>query len=487
MIDLGAALRGLQSHAGAATATAGPVEHIVRRRRRRRAVRRTAAGATGVVAAAAIVLSGSALLERPDPAPPVDTVAPSPVPSATPEPDPTPTTTPEPEPTVGPAVLPTGDPALPFGMCGSVVGAATSLPLWGGVPLGPGDPLAVEVDQPRVPAGSPLEVSTRLLVGQDFDAPHVVREQGPQLVVTRDGVVVAVGGLFGDATDEPVVQVYMSRAARGHLVLEVCAPVAADPAVTAGRALPAGDYELHALAEVLPVTAPTGSVSDGDPAGELAAGRDDDWELLLADPVPFTVEGDAVDPQPRPDAASPDVVLAAVPAPACGGPAPTPTAPDAPLVLEHSGLPASLPAGEALPEDVRVALRYTGPGRLTLVQEWFAEYWLVRDGVVVGHGAPGPSDDWWSLLELQHAATSGRVAAAWTLDACPEDPEALWPFPALPPGEYQLYPTISPSPAHVTRTDGSRVTGATVDRGDGVLAPATTTVVGQPVTITVTG
>lgn len=266
---------------------------------------------------------------------PSPTTSPTTDPTPTPTVSPTPTPTPTPVPP-GPVVLPGGVSGLAFGVCGSLVAEAPSNPTVGRdtlafaftaaipapAPTAPA-PTAPATDAPaltpsgsaattELPAATPAPTATPTLTPTASDTPtptptptppptllagqpltlttdyrwtlpqHRLRsllpEQGARVAVSKDGVVVATGYL-DDGTGVPRTdqrRVLSNQQLTGTLPLTVCAPDGEPGDVTAGRDLPAGDYEVHAVLDYLgvPFAFPDPLGADpleGQPAGDLAA------------------------------------------------------------------------------------------------------------------------------------------------------------------------------------------------------------------------
>lgn len=253
---------------------------------------------------------------------PSPTVTPTPTPAPTPTPTtPAPTPTPTP-PVTGPIVLPGGVSGLPFGVCGSLVSEAPSNPTVGrdtlpfaftaAIPAPTPAPDAAPADAaptdepaatpagtatatpaagetptptptptppPTVVAGQPLTLTTdyRWTLPQ-HRLRSLLPEQGARIAVSKDGVVVATGYL-DDGTGVPRTdqrRVLSTQQLTGTLPLTVCAPDGEPGTVTAGRDLPAGDYDVHAVLDYLgvPFAFPDPLGADpleGQPAGDLVS------------------------------------------------------------------------------------------------------------------------------------------------------------------------------------------------------------------------
>ncbi|MDT0164011.1 hypothetical protein Q9R32_00395 [Actinotalea sp. AC32] len=467
----GMARRAARAHEASGGLPVPALARRVRRARRRDAVVATTAAAAVVVG---VAVTATALVDRPAPPPPAGTSTPTPEPTPSPTRSPAPTPTPSPT-SDGPAptVLPVGDASLPFGECASVDGSPTAHPLvnqteeW--------RPVEASVESTALIAGDPLRVRSRVqeLTYVEPSDGLLVPAGGPSFVVTRDGVVVAVGSAFEEAGDELLFLDTPSISFDGVLPLAVCAavPGTSDVPATPGRALPAGDYVLHAVVDLVvlpPVDGgwPARGLTDGNAAGDLAGADDGEWFSAVSDPVAFTVSGDALDPLPRPTS---DVEVGAITAtepPWCGQPAPGRTDGDL-FVVETGAPPTAVRAGEEW--DLDVALRYVGPGRVRGVMEGFLAAWVVQDGVVVGASLPWSTDQWWAPMEMGTGASRPTVSRHAPFTGCPAEDGTL--PEALPPGTYTVHPTVTPTVRQVTTR------GTTVEAPDGGVRR---TVVGEP-------
>ncbi|WP_199424634.1 hypothetical protein [Actinotalea solisilvae] len=441
--DLSSALHDLVRSAARAQGSGDALvtPDVVRRARRGRRRHDAVVGAVSAAAVTAVALTGGTLLRDREPAPPAVTTTHAP----------SPTPTPQPTATVAPTVLPAGDPALPEGACGSVLGPP---PEDDGYFALYGAPTTTEV-----PAGAALPVEARAGLG-GYEDLAVVPDDGPTFLVTRDDVVVARGTAFAGATGVLVLSTggpNESRTVVGNLDLAVCAPEG-QAAVTPGRALPAGEYELHATLAV--TTFPTGTEladrNSGDPAEDLVDAPGAAARVLRSAPAAFTVVGEALEPAAR---VRPPVTAALPEPPAfadavCGAPAPARWDAGGTLRLEHPVEPLVVGAGE--PVDLGAHLVYSGPGRLQGVLTHRVDHWVLQDGALVGRGWPGPSDDWWSQATLDHGATLAPelFSQEWTLTSCDEEFGVGDP---LPPGEYVLVPVTELSVDRLVADDGSVV------------------------------
>lgn len=422
--DLRAALGDIAADAGRVTAPLSE-ERVLTRRRRRRAVRRTAASTVAAVLVGGAALGTTTLLDRraDDPLPAVSaTITPRPTPTTS-APAPTPAAT---APSTPGVVLPTGDATLPFGVCGSLSTAAPAAPV--------DDRFAVTFSAATgdVRAGANIAATGSVAVNRQGAAALIaaVPDSGPRVALVRDGVVVGTAQLGADGTPPWRVDAGYQG---GALVVDDWLPLtvcAADghPDVSAGAALPAGDYELVPWAEVVPLGSDEKVLTD-------AAGRarplDD---LVAAAPSRATAVGEAVTltvgdgsttPDPVPGAGGAPATLPTEAPVACGDPTPA-TAPGSPLRLEVTG-PRSL-----TPDTRRSAaarLVYTGPGRVTGSYSglWAA---VVRDGVVVA----APSFPYEGEADVRIASGLG-VDATGVLDEWqPCDPAGT----PLAAGTYQV-------------------------------------------------
>ncbi|MBX9246564.1 hypothetical protein ICW40_17380 [Actinotalea ferrariae] len=350
-------------------------------------------------------------------------------------------------------MLPTGDPALPAGACGSLVGEPS-------VDDGSGLSITAWPVPAEVPAGSALPVGAGMGFGQYGDF-SLASQDGPVYLVTHDGVVVARGTAFASTTGVATLVEGGPGGwtTAGALDLAVCEPVAGDPA-TAGRALPAGSYELHATLQLTRL--PEGTDVDdrwtGDPADDLVGTPGGEPVQLLSEPVAFTVVGEALDPAPR-TRTSPAAPAADRPPPGtemCGSAVPERWDAGGLLVIEHPTDPLAVAVGD--PVDLGARLAYRVPGRVEGLLEHRIDYLVVRDGVVVGRGGPGASDDWWSHATVDHGTVlrPDVFFQEWVIAGCigtdPWDPTN----PPLGPGEYELVPTTTLQLDAVVLDDGTR-------------------------------
>ena len=443
--DLERDLPDLGAYAKAAAPTL-PTGDLVHQLRRRRAVRTGLRTAGAVAVVAAVVAVGVTFTQLRDPVPPAVTPTPSPV------------TTAEPSPTATPVAFPTGDALLPFGVCGSLVGSPTASPV--------DDRFEVitTLESAEVQAGQALRVRASVTPAGSatFAEVGTLPQQGPTYLVVQDDVVVAVTDLYRGERDEPRVfstmygfGVDLTRFIGG-LELSVCSvegqPLPPEP-------LPAGDYELYALA---PIT----TLGDVDPFETLtnppapSAGQ---AGTVLGRPVPFRVTGQA---DGAADPAEPtSVELPVGHEPACGGPAPVPQGAVGFLELTYpaTALWASAEDGSFLD----ATMTYVGPGRVDLSTVGVTG-WLVRDGVVVGTV--------WFQGDFGYQYDMDRGSTAEVGNTLPVSGCDGTSAPPPEPGEYLLYPSLTASIARVTGRDGSSLIPA-----DG----AEVTLIGEPVQFTV--
>lgn len=408
--DLGSALHDIAARAGRAhehsraqTGTLRPAALVGAARRRRR----TRAAVTSVVAGLAVVavaLGADAVGVRFDAAPQPATTG-----TVAPSPSPTPSAPTSPSPSASPSsvAFPVGDPALPFGVCGSVVGSAPPVPVTSSVTVD------TVLRAPQVAAGGPLDVTTiQRAAGELFLT--LTDGRGPRLAVVHDGVVVAVAahGLTGRdaAAGDPVewraptdtlmeldhaswYRDGVARVTTGRVDLTVCAPGEdgtarpADP----GAPLPPGRYEVHPLLEVRPV----GDGEADPPLPEYAEERSLEEMPQIAASQPWTATGTpatftvTADPAPPVTAVTGALTPAPVDDLVCGAPAPTPTDPGSALRLTAQADVPSSTEGGALALDA--AIVWAGEGRLVGWAGIGVQLVLVQDGTVVavpGDGLP---------------------------------------------------------------------------------------------------
>ena len=93
-------------------------------------------------------------------------------------------------------------------------------------------------------------------------------------------------------------------------------------------------------------------------------------------------------------------------------------------------------------------VQYTGPGRLRACGYYAVEYWIVRDGVVVGTTVQ--ANDAFSVVDLGAGAPLLFTDEGRVLTSCVADSELpLTSGDPLPAGEYTVYPRVAP-----VRADG---------------------------------
>ena len=254
--------------------------------------------ATGA-AAAVVIVAGTAFAVLPNltPAPPAET----PTPTVTTSPTPTPTETSTPTPTVTPVVLPVGNPALPYGVCGSLADAAPAYPV--------DDRVVVRV----TPATGTLPSGGFLAAGGVIERPtpvdaylaYAVPDDGPSVAVVQDGVVV------GTASFSPAAGDVMSGRSGydgevtsfdGLLGLTVCDPGDGGP-VDRGTAAAGRDLRAAAVGERRHVRRPPeapAELSQDALTFEQAAALGGAPATAVGEPTTVTVTGEAETQQPLP-------------------------------------------------------------------------------------------------------------------------------------------------------------------------------------------
>lgn len=429
---------------------------VVRRAQRGRRVHDTVVGGLSALALATVAVTGAAIADR-EPAPPAETTTPTQEPTPTPEPTPSSTPTSTPTPTQEPLALPVADPTAAPGVCGSVPTVTESAPLAPGIDLTEDAPSAAT-------AGAPLEVAARIWEGDGLEHALLVEAPGTRFVVTAGGVVVATA----EPSRQDEALLYFSHLeTRGWLDLVVCDDGA--DTTTPGRPLPAGEYELWAVATVglVPDAEIDGDMWDGMRAG-AAADRATARTVLVSDPKPLTISGTATTAEPAPDA--PDTSVDALtgtteewPTPACGEPLPAADA-NGLLTLEVD----TTPLVQAAEDTVNLVpyLRWTGPGTGLIYQDNAVAYAVLRDGVVVGGGGP-PGDDWAGPMVMQHgtALPPSGMFPEWQVGLCEagdSDLSGVGLAPGgfgtpLPPGEYEVVAYTVASIHRVTTSSGETV------------------------------
>ncbi len=449
-LDTLAARASAEHHARTERGRGLPLDQIISRARHHRRTHTTTTAAAGVLAATLLAIGTTTLTHH------QSTPAPATTHSTAPTPTPTPDAIVSPAPTVGPAVLPAADPSLPFGACGSVVGAATT-------PAAVPDTLRIGMiaGATEVTAGSQLGVTAWFEVDDpDRFGVTVVPTAGPRFLVVKDGVVVAtddishgtVTGLEGFNTwygDDPVHA--------GGIDLVVCRTEGTTTDATTRTPLPAGGYELWAVAPAtgLGPEAPSLQQYGDEPitAGSVA-GLGGTSTTAMAGPVPFSVTGTASQPQPHPAADTSGTDPADL-GPATGGcgddvAVPTPTADRASVVrIESSDAPVTVGQGDPLP--LTPTIVYGGPGVLSLETTWDVDYWAVRDGVVVGTTWGFAAREGLEQVRLGNDARMDVSSMAPLLDCAGSGNTPL------APGEYELYLSFEMAFQHMTLDDGTTV------------------------------
>lgn len=407
-----------------------PVARITARARTRRRTR--AAVAIGGAAAAVVIVAGTAFAFLPDRTSPAPPATPSPsVTRTTPAPSPTPT------PTVAPAVLPVGDPARPFGACGSLVTSA------------PTDPVDTRVVARVAPDAGSMTSGGHLAVGGEVErSPELgsslvlaVPDGGPRVAVVRDGVVVGTTGFYAasyDAMSGRSGNQGETAWFRGALDLTVCDPADGGTA-TPGRPLPAGTYELRPWATVvtfdgeLPQGLAQGTLTLAQAAALDGAAR----ATAVGDPVTVTVTGEAEEQLAAPGTDVPLDATTTAERPVCDGPAPAAPVRTAMLDLQVTPQATTFAAGSPL--RASGAVQYTGPGRLRAFGYYAIEYWIVRDGLVVGTTVQ--ANDAFSVVDLGAGAPLAFSQDERVLTSCISGVEQpLSDGNPLPAGVYQVYP-----------------------------------------------
>lgn len=423
-----------------------PVEQIVTRVRHRRRTR--AALVSGGAAAGIVLLAGAAFAVLPDrtPEPPAHPVSP--------------TTTPTP--TTAQVVMPTGDPGLPFGVCGSLVSSPTSLPLTDAAQT------SVVVPVPAIGAGEPLGVQAEVGLSFVRDVSLISPATGPRLVVSRDGVVVAVGNVYDGEDVGLDHQDFGGESApvtyAGWLELSVCDP--GDGGTSSGRALPGGSYEVRPWAEVSTIDVATPDLGSTQTLEDLDASADAHHAAVVGDPVAFEVVGSAQTPSPRPSSDAPLAALSSAnPEVACGAPMPADLGGSPQLRLTATPASSTVAVGE--PVQLAGTLVYSGPGHALAGVRDSLDLIVVRDGIAV---AADPYTDYFSPpVDLSHAAGLVVDGAASLGQGCDGRP--------LPPGTYQVYPRIAVTGVEL-RSAGGELRGTSGEHGT---QPA---VIGTPFVLT---
>ncbi|WP_421734842.1 hypothetical protein [Cellulomonas sp.] len=405
-----------------------PVARITARARTRRRTR--AAVAIGGAAAVVVIVAGTAFAFLPDRT--------SPAPPATPSPSVTRTTpAPSPTPTVAPVVLPVGDPALPFGACGSLATSPAADPVDDRVVARVAPDAGSMLSGGHLAVGGEVERSTELGAALVLAVP----DGGPRVAVVRDGVVVGTTGFYPAADDAMAGRSGNQGETawfRGALDLTVCDPADGGPA-TPGRPLPAGTYELRPWATVvtfdgdLPQELAQGTLTLAQTAALDGAAR----ATALGEPATVTVTGEADEQLAAPGSDVPLDATTTADRPACDGPAPAAPVRTAMLDLQVTPQATTFAAGSPLRASGTV--QYTGPGRLRAYGYYAIEYWIVRDGIVVGTTVQ--ANDAFSVVDLGAGAPLAFPEAERVLTSCISGVEQpLSDGNALPAGVYQVYP-----------------------------------------------
>jgi hypothetical protein len=403
-----------------------PVARITARARTRRRTR--AAVAIGAAAAAVVIVAGTAFALLPDrtsPAPPAITPSPS-VTRTTPAPSPTST-----------VVLPVGNATLPFGVCGSLVSSA------------PADPVDTRVVASVAPDAGSMASGGHLALGGEFErSPELgsslvlaVPDGGPRVAVVRDGVVVGTTGFYPgtyDAMSGRSGNQGETAWFRGALDLTVCDPADGGTA-TPGHPLPAGTYELRPWATVvtfgrdLPQQLAQGTLPLAQAAALDGAAR----ATALGEPVTVAVTGQADEQLPAPGSDVPLDATTTADRPACDGPAPA--APVRTAMLDLQVTPEATTFAAGSPLRAAGTVQYTGPGRLRAFGYYAIEYWIVRDGIVVGTTVQ--ADDAFSVVDLGAGAPLVFSDQERVLTSCLSGvAQPLSDGNPLPAGVYQVYP-----------------------------------------------
>lgn len=460
-------VQGVATEEDARTRAGGglPVDAMTARARRGR-VRHTALVAAVTACAVLGVAAGGVAVaswERADPAPAAPPTGPTPSPT-TPAPSATPTAT---APT---SALPAGDPSLPFGTCGSVVGAPAVAPTAAGLGLG----LSAT---PSVLGGAPVEVRTTWQIASG-DVGAVAPATGPTVLLARDGVVVATAPTYPSAsTVDTVALVYDDgeHASTPTFVSHVTPTVCDAPGASAGEPLPAGDYEAIAVAGVwttgrdalLTLVAGDGVYTAADVAEHVPL----EEGSVVSAAVPVRVEAQEADAAALPQAPAgppsldgvgvaddlttyPDGCDAVVTPDPAGG------------VLAVTGPQGTVTAGTG----VEVSTTYGGSGRISLGRGSLLR--LTRDGAVVA-----ATEVAYGLEDIDFGSTVGTVVPTASWRTCADGLVTAYDVP-LEPGSYTAYPVVLASPYGLVGPDGTEI----VPRGSEV---TTRQVVGEPFTLVV--
>ncbi|WP_217615172.1 hypothetical protein [Cellulomonas sp. GbtcB1] len=416
----------------------------------------TACAVLGVAAGGVAVASW----DRPESAPaapPTRTSAPSPTPTSSPSP------------TTSSVVLPSGDPALPFGTCGSLVGAPTAAPA--------GEGLALELAAtPSVLGGAPVDVRTTL-AATSGDVGAVAPQTGPTVLFSRDGVVVATALTYpAGTTVDAVAFVYddPDHPSRSTFVSHVTPTVCDAPGASVGEPLPAGDYAVIAVAGTWTTgrDALRGVAGDGVwTAADIASSVPLEERSVMSAAVPVRVEVQDADPATLPQAPTGPPSLDGVGVADDLNPYPdscdTVVTPDpAGGLLAVTGPRGTVTAGT----EVEVATTYGGSGRISLGRGSLLR--LVRDGAVVAATAVG-----YDLEDVDFGSTVTTAVPTASWGTCAGGTTTAYGV-ALEPGTYTAYPVVLASPYGLVGPDGTEI----VPRGSEV---TTRQLVGEPFTLVV--
>lgn len=414
-----------------------PVAAMTARARRNR-LRRTALVSGAVTAVLVGVAAAGAAVTSWDRAEPLP--AGSPTTAATTPPTATPSAA---------AVLPTGDTTLPFGACGSVVGAATEPAT---------DPTAgyVVTAPSAVLGGEAVAVSARLAppatATQGF-----VRASGPTTVLTHDGVVVAVAPTSVQVSDEPSWFTFANPLVLEHLVTStthVVPTVCDDGSGTgqAGRELPAGIYQVVVLGEVwFGTTDPDfDGLAPDETVAEFTARADVTQVTAVSDPVDLTISEQRADSPAEVPTGTPQLT-AGQPDESLGLCLPTEPVTGTDFTVSWPGDSLTITAGQARVVDLTTT--YEGPGRAGFTTT-LARLELFQDGVRTGFMYSPDA----RALDGDHGSTSTLSLWFNGMTTCGDDGEAT---SAIPPGTYDVRPSVLIGLDRLTASDGTPVLGGT--------------------------
>jgi hypothetical protein len=422
--------------------SADDVASGARRHRRRRA---TVTAVAGLVVLGGAAMAGATGFGRPAATPPA---APPPRPVVTSAPP----TSPSPVATSAagrPSVaLPTGDPELPFGVCGSTVGAATEAPATADLTY------ELAASPTSLLTGQPAEMRARLSSASSLAA--FTADTGPTIVLAHDGVVVAVASTYPPGTDLTTVSWVDPQADHptgtefvSHLTPTVCDA----PGASAGAPLPAGEYQAFAVGEawVVDRDAAFAMLSDGLRTIQDVRESVDVTRVGVVGPaVDVRIDSTAVEPAAvlRPPAAPPVLGGRNVRDELDHYPSvcePTVDAGDAGGLLAIAGPSGTVSEGA----DVLVTVTYRGSGRIAL-SGGGAFLRLVQDGVVVAASrasAVGTVD-----LDFGSAVTSPASTTTWT--RCSDGVQVDG---TLETGTYTAYPVQQVGVLGLVAQDGATV------------------------------